>query len=74
MTRASFSYSESDEIIYCKRCGQIAGSPTECTGGYTSHNFARTQEALVCIRCGATIGQATMCTGGYSSHDFRKIG
>jgi ribosomal protein S27E len=71
--KAHFSFSESNEIVYCKRCGQIAGEPTKCTHGYESHDFRRTSEPLVCRRCGATVGTASLCTHGYESHDFRSV-
>lgn len=73
MARASFTYSESSEILFCRRCGQIAGRPTKCTHGYTSHDFVKTQKMVVCARCGAAIGEASDCTGGYTAHDFRSI-
>jgi len=69
--KASFMYSESEEIIYCRRCGQIAGEPTKCPG-YSSHDFASTTSALVCARCGVFIGKATKCPG-YSSHKFQRV-
>ena len=71
--RAQFSYSESSEVIYCRRCGQIAGEPTKCTHGYESHDFRRTSVPVICRRCGASIGRATNCTHVYESHDFRPI-
>lgn len=69
----SFTYSESNEIIYCQRCGQIAGEPTKCTHGYESHKFTKTKVPLICSRCGASIGRASNCTHGYESHKFAKI-
>ncbi len=67
----TFTYTQSDKIIYCKRCGQIAGEPTECPG-YTGHDFVSTKVPLVCERCGATIGRASKCPG-YTGHDFIKV-
>ncbi|MFC1785535.1 hypothetical protein ACFL0J_07915 [Candidatus Neomarinimicrobiota bacterium] len=68
------TYTESNEIIYCKRCGQIAGEPTECTGRWKAqHDFAKTKKDLTCARCGTSIGFRSNCIGGYESHDFKEI-
>ena len=69
--RTSFTYSESEKIVYCRRCGQVAGEPTKCPG-YTGHDFASTTVPLVCARCGAMLGHASKCPG-YTGHDFRQM-
>lgn len=56
--------------IYCQRCGAIPGQPTQCTGGYSHHNFVQGSGPLYCLRCGTVPGVSSTCTGGYSHHSF----
>jgi ribosomal protein S27E len=69
--KTSFTYTESDKIVFCRRCGAIAGEPTKCPG-YKSHDFATTTAPLICERCGASLGHPTKCPG-WKYHSFRRF-
>ena len=69
-----------EKVVFCKRCGQLAGTPKKCLanpgGGYFHHVFITAPAGIyVCTRCGATIGQniPTKCIEGYFLHNFEKI-
>lgn len=58
------------DVVFCGRCGQVAGEQSICTGGYTHHEFRPGSEHDLCSRCGVTAGKQTRCTGGYTHHEF----
>jgi hypothetical protein len=61
-----------NHITYCRRCGTFAGTQTECTGIYTSHDFVTGSGIIYCSRCGATVGKKSECISVYTHHDFRS--
>ncbi len=67
----SFVYQEGSKIVFCERCGALAGAPTECPR-YSSHSFVSTDAPVVCEHCGAVPGPPSDCPR-YSSHDFREV-
>ena len=58
------------KIVYCSRCGTLAGQKSECTGIYTDHDFVSGTGTIYCSRCGTLAGQKSACTGIYTHHDF----
>ncbi len=62
---------EGGTMVYCKRCGVLAGAPSECCG-WKSHDFASTTVPVVCSQCGAIPGKAINCKG-WNSHYFKPI-
>jgi hypothetical protein len=57
-------------ILYCSRCGHLAGWRSTCTGIYEQHAFVKGSSQDYCSRCGASPGPATTCTGIYTHHAF----
>jgi hypothetical protein len=58
-------------LVFCQRCGVIAGKPTPCPNA-DSHDFvqAPVNAKVVCKQCGATPStQPTKCPG-HTSHQF----
>jgi RNA polymerase subunit RPABC4/transcription elongation factor Spt4 len=66
-----YRYSESNQLVYCKHCGAVAGQPTECPR-FESHDFRSTKVPVVCSHCGAVPGRPTECPR-FESHDFRPV-
>ena len=64
---------ETSTLRYCNRCGAVTGKPSQCTGGYSHHQFVLTAGPVYCVRCGAMSGEATKCTGEYSHHNFQLL-
>ena len=62
----------SSAIVYCSRCGGLAGERTYCTGQYTHHDFARGSTGDYCSRCGASAGAKSYCSGQYTHHSFTR--
>jgi len=58
-------------VIYCRRCGALAGQRTTCPGG-ASHDFVQGYREIYCQRCGLGIGTPLLCSGN-RSHDFRQF-
>lgn len=58
------------EVTYCKRCGEVAGKQTTCTGLFTHHDFVTGSGTEFCQRCGAKVGKKSTCTGTYIHHNF----
>jgi len=56
---------------YCQRCGHLAGTRSECTGGWSHHAFEAGTGREFCTRCGAKPGRRSECTGGWSHHAFK---
>lgn len=59
-----------DKIIFCKRCGQLVGEQSTCTGTYTHHEFIAGKANNYCARCGISPGTQTTCTGTHTHHDY----
>ena len=59
---------EGGVMVYCKKCGVIAGTPGPCPGWQT-HSFATTMVPVICKHCGAMPGRATRCPG-WQRHNF----
>ncbi len=57
-------------IVYCQRCGEIAGSRSECIGLYTAHDFVNGSGVIYCQRCGQKVGGKSECIGLSTSHNF----
>lgn len=57
-------------LIYCSRCGCVAGTQSVCTGAYTHHDFRTGVHATYCRRCGLKVGTQGVCTGAYTHHEF----
>jgi hypothetical protein len=71
--RVGNSESKTDtHVMYCRRCGAIAGTQSECIGVYTYHDFTSGSGTVYCSRCGVTIGKRSKCIGIYTYHDFRS--
>ena len=50
------------KLVYCKGCGQLAGTPTTCPvyrGG--EHGFVSSDRPVICKGCGALPGEASKC-------------
>ena len=62
---------DSGTMVYCKGCGALAGTPTDCVV-WNSHDFASTTVPVICKGCGAIPGKATKCKV-WNSHDFAPI-
>ena len=58
------------KLIYCSRCGHLAGKKSTCTAGYTHHSLNSGATRDYCARCGVSPGNQTTCTGGYTHHVF----
>ena len=58
-------------MVYCERCGAVAGVPTECPG-WKSHSFASTEVPVICEHCGTIPGKPTECPG-WKSHKFVPV-
>ena len=58
------------DIVYCSRCGTIAGEDAICNGNYTHHNFQKGLETDYCSRCGVLPGHKGDCIGNYLHHSF----
>lgn len=71
--KATFSYSESSELVYCRNCGAIAGEPTECPVYSDGHRFTKTKEPVVCRNCGAVPGRPTECPVYSDGHRFAPV-
>ena len=72
-TPPSFSKPVSRRFVglYCKRCGMAAGARSECTGGFTHHEFTQSGGlGSYCSRCGVYAGEQSICTGGFNHHSF----
>lgn len=57
-------------LVYCARCGHVAGEPAACTGQYSHHEFRRGSKTDYCSRCGVQPGKGGSCTGQYAHHSF----
>lgn len=58
-------------MVYCKGCGELAGSPTECLV-WDTHSFVSTTVPVICKGCGAVPGEATKCKA-WSNHSFVPV-
>jgi len=61
-------------VVYCRRCGVLTGSKTECTGFSSSHDFASGTGTIYCECCGEKVGIQSECIGLSSAHDFASGG
>lgn len=58
-------------IVYCNRCGSLAGEKSICVGSYKNHNFLTANATnIYCNRCGVMTGKKSTCTGAHISHNF----
>jgi len=62
---------------YCKDCGVIPGSPSQCIVvelGAATHSFVSSADPVVCRWCGATPSsqptKCTVCKRGFYAHSF----
>ena len=62
---------DSGVMVYCKGCGAIAGTPTECAC-WTAHNLVSTSVPVVCKGCGAIPGPPTECAC-WTAHNFVPV-
>jgi len=62
---------DSGVMVYCRGCGELAGTPTKCLV-WSAHDFVTTTVPVICRGCGAVPGSATKCKV-WSTHDFGPI-
>jgi len=62
-------------IVYCKGCGQLAGSSSRCeVYRYGEHDFVSSSSPVVCKGCGALPGEGSKCpVYRYGEHNFVEI-
>ena len=58
-------------MVYCKGCGELAGTPTKCLA-WNTHDFVSTTVPVICKGCGAIPGTATKCKA-WNTHDFAPV-
>lgn len=58
------------KIVYCRRCGALAGQQSTCTGLNTYHDFVTGSGTIYCKRCGIAVGKQSECTGLNTYHNF----
>lgn len=58
-------------ILYCRRCGEIAGTQSTCTGMYTKHDYVTGNGFIYCSRCGSKVDKKSVCVGTFTHHDFK---
>jgi len=62
---------DSGTMVYCKRCGAIAGTPSKCSE-YNSHTFVSTTVPVICKHCGTIPGKPTECSP-FNPHSFIPV-
>jgi len=58
------------EVTYCRRCGELAGKQSTCTGLFTHHDFTTGSGRIYCRWCGVEVGKRSTCTGLRIHHEF----
>lgn len=62
---------DSGPMVYCKACGAVPGTATECAC-WDHHVFVTTAVPLICRGCGAMPGSPSKCRA-WDSHSFIPV-